>query len=401
MIQPSDLRPYFPRGFGEPRAFFAPGRVNFIGEHTDYNGGFVLPMALDLGITVLGARREDAKLHVQSRQDDRLSEITIDFDHPGPKRTGTWRDYVEGMAHALRAAGYPIYGAELVIGSDLPAGAGLSSSAALEIGVGFALLSLAGLSVDLQKLALAGQTAEHEWVGTRCGIMDQLASARARSGHALLIDCLSLEVRDVPILDDSVCILVADTRVKHSLASSAYNERRRECEASVELLRKVLPHIHALRDVTPDDLARHGHLLSEPLYRRAKHVVTENDRVRQTVALLPAKQFAAIGGLLVASHRSLQHDYEVSCPELDALVDCAIQQKGVHGARMTGGGFGGSIVCLIETNAVADVKAALCADFLRKFGKEPGFLVTNGGWGVHELTATPAVENQPTNRSSN
>lgn len=401
MIQPSDLRPHFPRGFGEPRAFFAPGRVNFIGEHTDYNDGFVLPMALDLGITVLGARRDDAILHARSWQDNRLSEMTIDLDHPGPKRMGTWRDYVEGMAHALRAAGYPIHGAELVIGSDLPAGAGLSSSAALEIGVGFALLSLAGLSVDLPKLALAGQTAEHEWVGTRCGIMDQLASARARPGQALLIDCRSLEVRDVPMLNDTVRILVADTRVKHSLASSAYNQRRRECEASVELLRKSLPHINALRDVTPDDFARHGHVLSDPLYRRAKHVVTENDRVRQAVALLREKQFSAIGALLVASHRSLQHDYEVSCPELDALVDSAIQQKGVHGARMTGGGFGGSIVCLIETNAVADVEAALRADFQQKFGKAPGFLVTNGGSGVHELTAFSAVENQRSNQASN
>lgn len=400
MILPSVLRPHFPEGFGEPRAFFAPGRVNLIGEHTDYNDGFVLPLALDLGITVLAAPRGDDKLHVRSWQDNRLSEVNIDLEHPGPRRQGTWSDYVEGIAQSLRTAGYPIHGAEMVLGSDLPAGAGLSSSAALEMSVGFALLSLGGLSVDLLRLALAGQTAEHEWVGTRCGIMDQLVSARARAHHALLIDCRSLEVNDVPMALGSVSILVADTRVKHSLASSAYNQRRHECEASVELLRNGLPQIQALRDVTPSDFARHGQVLPEPLFRRAKHVITENERVRQTVALLRENRIPAIGALLVESHRSLQHDYEVSCHELDALVDAALQQKGVHGARMTGGGFGGSIVCLVDTNAVEDVKLALRTDFMRKFTNEPGFLVTNGGAGAHELAAVSSLKHERTNPSS-
>lgn len=385
MIQPSELHPHFPAGFGEPRAFFAPGRVNFIGEHTDYNDGFVLPMALDLGITVLAASRKDRKLHVTSRQGNSAVELEIDLDAPGPGRTGAWSDYIEGIAQSLLTAGNMIHGAELLLASDLPPGAGLSSSAALEIAVGFALLSIAGLPVDLVALALAGQAAEHRWVGTRCGIMDQFASARARENSALLIDCRSLEVQDVPLVDPSKSILIADTRVKHSLANSAYNSRREECERATFLLRDALPDILALRDVSCGDLEQHGHLLPEPIFRRARHVVTEIERVRQTVSLLKEKRFELIGKLLIASHRSLQYDYEVSCRELDVLVDVAIQQRGVLGARMTGGGFGGSIVCLVETSDVDRVKAEMSATFNREFGQTPGFFVTRGGHGVCEI----------------
>ncbi len=385
MIHPSELRPLFPSGFGQPRAFFAPGRVNFIGEHTDYNDGFVLPMALDLGVTILGASRNDSRIHVVSHQGQERAEIDFDLRAPGKPRRGIWADYVEGMAQALLQAGHEICGAELVLASDLPTGAGLSSSAALEVGVGFALLSLAGLSVDLVQLALAGQKAEHQWVGTRCGIMDQLASARARRGFGLLIDCRSLEVRDVPLEDPSLRILVADSRVKHSLASSAYNTRREECETAVQLLQAPLPHIRALRDVSRHDFEAHHQVLPEPLVRRARHVVTENERVTQTVTLLQEKQFSAIGRLLVESHRSLQHDYEVSCRELDLLVDKALQQDGVLGARMTGGGFGGSIVCLVQASALEAVKEALSAELVGDVGREPGFFVTKGGQGAGEI----------------
>lgn len=400
MIHPAELRSFFSSGFGEPRAFFAPGRVNLIGEHTDYNDGFVLPMALDLGITVLGARRQDHRLHVTSRQGNQALEIDIDLQAPGTGCTGTWGDYVEGIAQSLISAGYPIRGAELLVASDLPPGAGLSSSAALEISVGLALLSLNGLPVDHTRLALAGQSAEHRWVGTRCGIMDQLASARASRGSALLIDCRSLEVRDVPVTDASLGFLVADTRVKHSLASSAYNRRREECEESVIRLRDVLPHIRALRDVSLDDFASHGHLLPDPLFRRARHVVSENDRVKKVVELLPEKRFDAIGKLLLESHRSLQLDYEVSCRELDVLVDAAMQQKGVFGARMTGGGFGGSIVCLVEMAALDEIKSALSQAFLQNFGIEPGFVVTTGGPGAHEIDNLFSEPNTSTSRSN-
>jgi galactokinase len=385
MIHPSALRSDFPRGFGEPRAFFAPGRVNLIGEHTDYNDGFVLPLALELGITVIGAPRRDSRLHVTSIHGGRRAEIKLDLQSPGPSKTGRWSDYVEGIAQMLRETNPNLRGAELVLASDLPTGAGLSSSAALEIAVGFALLSLSNLPVNLEVLALAGQSAEHRWVGTRCGIMDQLASACAREKSALFIDCRSLEMLHVPVIDATSSLLVADTRVKHSLASSAYNQRREECEAAVKRLQEVLPHVRALRDVSSSDLEQHGHLLSELLFRRARHVVSENERVEKTVALLKNNQLEAVGDLLVASHRSLQHDYEVSCPELDVLVDTAIRQPGVLGARMTGGGFGGSIVCLTRTAALDSVQKALVSALQREFGQVPRFWVTKGGQGVGEL----------------
>lgn len=385
MIHPSELRPSFPSAFGKPRAFFAPGRINLIGEHTDYNDGFVLPMALDLGITILGARREDARVHVVSHQGKDVAEIEFDLRSPGPKKRGTWSDYVEGMAQSLLEANDDLCGAELLLASDLPAGAGLSSSAALEIGVGFALLSLSGLSVDRVHLAVCGQKAEHDWVGTRCGIMDQLVSARARRRSALLIDCRSLDVRDVPLGAPSLSILIADTRIKHSLASSAYNRRREECEEAVMLLHKALPHIRALRDVSWDDFELHQHLLPEPLLCRARHVITENERVDNTLIYIASKRFDLVGQMLLASHRSLQYDYEVSCPELDLLVDTALKQKGVLGARMTGGGFGGSIICLVRTSALDAVKTALSAAYVREFGQEPVFFATKGGQGAHEI----------------
>jgi galactokinase len=385
MIHPSELRPFFRSRFGEPRAFFAPGRVNFIGEHTDYNDGFVLPIALDLGITVLAAPRPDLRLHVTSHPPSGAAELEIDLNAPGPGRTGSWRDYVEGVAQALIAAGNEIGGADVLLASDLPTGAGLSSSAALEVSIGFALLTLARLPVDLARLALAGQAAEHHWVGTRCGIMDQLASARARHHNALFIDCRSLEVRDVPLPDSSLSILVVDTKVKHSLATSAYNTRREECERAVAILRGVLPEIRALRDVSANDLEEHQQKLPDPILRRARHVVTENERVKRAMTLLEGRRFDALGALLVESHRSLQHDYEVSCQELDALVDVAIQQKGVLGARMTGGGFGGSIVCLVETSALGRVESVLRETYARMFGQPPGFFVTCGGRGACEF----------------
>jgi galactokinase len=385
MIQPSELRAALPSELREPRAFFAPGRVNFIGEHTDYNDGFVLPLALELGITVLGSARQDSMLHVASVENGQTQRISIDLKSPGAGNSGSWRDYVEGIARELLATGHDIAGADLVLASDLPTGAGLSSSAALEMAVGFALLSLANIPVNLVDLALAGQKAEHHWVGTRCGIMDQLASACAREGSALLIDCRSLEFHPIPLLDSTTSILVADTRVKHSLANSAYNQRREECEAAVNRLREAMPTIRALRDVSSAEFAQHGHLLERPQLERARHVITENERVQQAAKLLENRQFESIGPLLVASHRSLQHDYQVSCAQLDLLVDTAIEQPGVLGARMTGGGFGGSIVCLVRTSAVETVKSALARAFSRTFGHEPGFIVTKGGRGVGEI----------------
>ncbi|MRG96339.1 galactokinase [Polyangium spumosum] len=387
MRDTEDLRSRFRARFGNKgrplRAFFAPGRVNLIGEHTDYNDGFVLPVALELGVTVIAAPRDDRRIRVHSQDLGQTAEL--DLDRPGPGKTGRWLDYIEGVAHMVDSRIQELRGADLLVAGDVPRGAGLSSSAAIEIATGFALLSLAGASVDRVALALAGQAAEHGFVGTRCGIMDQLVSTCADARSALLIDCRSLTTEPVPLPGGPFSILVTDTRKRHALASSEYNTRRAECERGVELLRAALPEVRALRDVTLEAFERHVSLLPEPILRRVRHVVTENARTLTAVDALRRGDVAAVGVLFVASHRSLQHDYEVSCPELDALVDLAIAQPGVHGARMTGGGFGGSTVSLVDESAQGAVMAAVREGYRRRFGVEPGFLVTHGGAGAREI----------------
>lgn len=389
MIEPKAILSAFNAQFaGEPRAFFAPGRVNLIGEHTDYNDGFVLPVALEVGITMLATPREDRRLRAYSQDLDELAEVDLDFQGPG--KTGHWMNYVEGMAQALdkKYPGSMLRGADIVLAGDVPSGAGLSSSAALEIAAGFALLSLAGqtaASIDRGELALSGQWAEHHYVGTLCGIMDQLISARATPRNALLIDCRDLSVRDVPLPPDDIVVLVTDTRKKHALASSEYNTRRSECEGAVSLLRQVLGEIRALRDVTEEDLKQHASLLPEILLRRARHVVSENARTLAAAMALGQGDFSKVGALFVQSHRSLQYDYEVSAPELDCLVDVALEAEGVLGARMTGGGFGGSTVTLVAARHLESLKDRLRASYFARFGQEPAFLVTFGGGGAREL----------------
>jgi len=386
MIDPKTLSSAFQSRFGgEPRAFFAPGRVNLIGEHTDYNDGFVLPVALEVGITLLAAPRSDRRIRVHTVDLDDTDEL--DIDRPGPGKTRHWLDYIEGVAQALDADQW-LTGANIVLAGDVPTGAGLSSSAALEMATGFALLSLAGKTtqtIDRVALALAGQKAEHEYVGTRCGIMDQLVSARAAAKNALLIDCRTLHVEDVPLPPGDVAILVTDTRKKHELASSEYNTRREECEAAVEIIRGVLPEVRALRDVSEGDLARLSALLPDVLFRRARHVVTENARTLATASALELGDWKTAGAAFVESHRSLKNDYEVTVDELDHLVDVAIGEPGVLGARMTGGGFGGSTVTLVEEKHLDALKDRLCASFKARFGHEPGFLVTHGGASAREL----------------
>jgi galactokinase len=254
--------------------------------------------------------------------------------------------------------------------------------------VGFALLTLTGKtteSIDRIALARAGQKAEHDYVGTRCGIMDQLASARAAARCALLIDCRTLRVEDVPLPPGDVAILVTDSKKKHELASSEYNTRREECEAAVEAIRSALPEVRSLRDVEEADLGRLGALLPDPLFRRARHVVTENARTLAVVSALERGDWRAAGAAFVESHRSLKNDYEVSADELDHLVDVAIGEPGVLGARMTGGGFGGSTVTLVEEKHLDAVKERLRSSFAARFGLEPGFLVTRGGASAREL----------------
>jgi galactokinase len=364
------LRAEFGEVFGsEPELIVrSPGRVNLIGEHTDYNEGWVFPAALNVGTDVAVRRRDDRILRVIAARLRATDEVSVDDLRPreGPE----WTRYVRGSAALLRETGCDISGADVLIRSDLPIGAGLSSSASLEIGVALAFTTLADCVIDPATLARLGQRVENEIVGVHSGIMDQLAVALGVAGHALLIDCRSLDTEPVPIPAE-VRILVLDSAVARTLAGSAYNQRRAECESALRTLRAVEPRLRALRDVTPDLLATQGWRLAEPQLRRARHVVTENQRVLDSAAALRRGDVDRFGQLLVESHASLRDDYQVSGPELDTLVDIAVKTPGVLGARLTGAGFGGCAVALVTTEQ-AEHAAALIAARYRQETDRPG-----------------------------
>ncbi|HMI83045.1 MAG TPA: galactokinase [Polyangiaceae bacterium] len=366
-----------------PRIFSAPGRVNLIGDHTDYNDGFALPIAIGQRTVVAAAKREDRKIRVRSLLVAETAQV--DLTRPEFARRRTWVDYIEGVARSLESRGVKTSGADLLVKSDVPLGAGLSSSAALEMSVGLALLALAGdQRLSPRDLAQAAQSAEHTYVGAEVGIMDQLVAALGRRDHALLIDSRSLGTTDVPCTLRGATILLCDTKVKHELASSAYNERRRECETSVSILRTKLPHLRALRDLSVTELEAHGELLSETLRRRCRHVVTENARTLDAVRALSRDDLVEFGRLMFASHASLRSDYEVSCAELDLAVEVATGARGVYGARMTGGGFGGCTVNLVADEAADELAKTLDRTFEQRFRTRPHIFSVRASDGMRE-----------------
>lgn len=369
----------------EARLFRAPGRVNLIGEHTDYNDGFVLPMAIDRETVVAAAARQDQLVRVHAL--DVNEQAQFDLSVPGETRRGIWLDYVEGIARILQERGAELRGAEMAIHSDVPIGAGLSSSAALEVSVGLALLSLSGMEIDLRALALAAQRTEHEYVGINSGIMDQLIAALGQRGHALLIDCRSLETKHIPLDTTDIGVVICDTRVKHELASTEYNTRRRECERGVELLREKLPGIHALRDVRVLEFQEHEACLPEPIRRRCRHVITENARTLAAAEALEGQEFQEMGRLMYLSHKSLREDYEVSCLELDLLVDIASNIEGVLGARMTGGGFGGCTVNLVRRAALEKFQTIINSEFRKVASYDPVIYLAEPSDGAEEIVS--------------
>jgi galactokinase len=380
MSIPRDLLAQFTRRYGRtPQIFRAPGRVNVIGEHTDYNDGFVLPSALEFCTSVAIAPRDDRRLRVFSLAFG--ASVEIDLDEPAPRLRKDWSDYVLGVALVLEGAGHRLAGADMMIGGDLPVGAGLSSSAALEVATGYALLNTAGIPVDLVALAIWCRSAENDVVGMGCGIMDQLISCCGVSGHAVLIDCRSLGMRPVRI-DSSVRLVICDTMVRHELTSGAYNLRRQECEQGVALLSGSLGAIAALRDVSQADLAAHADRLPEPISRRCRHVISENARVLRAVAALDCGDLAHCGRLMSESHLSLRDDFEVSCAELDLMVELANRVPGVLGSRMTGGGFGGCTVSLVETQAVDRFTETVGHAYRDATGKDPSIFACSPGPGV-------------------
>ena len=366
------------------RMFRAPGRVNLIGEHTDYNDGFVLPAAIGFSTWVTSAPRNDRTLSVFA--ENFSEQVTFDLDEQNAHARGHWSDYVRGVAMTLERAGNRLLGAELRIRGEVPIGSGLSSSASVEVASGYALLRNSGLKVDRTKLAKLCQQAENEFVGIRCGIMDQFVSCLGQAGTALLIDCRSLEYKLLPMPD--ALIAVCNTMVKHSLATSQYNARRLECEAAVRHFAQSRPNVRALRDVTEADLKLYGADLSEVIYRRAHHVITENARVLLAGAALEKGDLEAFGQLMNGSHRSLRDDYEVSCKELDLMVELAQPIPGVYGARMTGGGFGGSTVNLIAAERVDEFKETVTRGYKDATGITPEIYICTAANGVEETNVS-------------
>ncbi len=302
---------------GAARLFRAPGRVNLIGEHTDYNEGYVMPAAIDFSCWVALGPREDRKLSIYSENVNDSAEA--DLANPDLRPSGNWSDYPVGVAALLTQGGYALRGAILYIRSDVPLEAGLSSSAALEVSVGYALLRASGYDVQRLQLALLCQRAENEFVGARCGIMDQFTACHGQTGKALMLDCCSLEYRPLTV-PENIALVICNTKVKHELASSEYNLRRSECEEALRRLAEVLPHVRALRDLNSRELEQHRDRLTPILYKRARHVVTEDERVTSAAAAVEHGDIGVFGELMRASHRSLRDDYQVSCTELDVIA---------------------------------------------------------------------------------
>jgi galactokinase len=364
------------------RVFQAPGRVNLIGEHTDYNDGFVMPATIDFHTWIAAGPRDDSSLVIHSVEFQET--VAVELQGNAPESRKHWSDYPIGVALELRRAGVRVSGANLLVAGNVPLGAGLSSSASIEVATGFALSMLAGAAIDLSQLALICQRAENEFVGARCGIMDQFISAHGKANHALLLDCRSLRYELFP-LPQGISLVICDTGIKHLIAGGEYNLRRRECEEGVELLRRMLPSIKALRDVSLEELERNAGRLPPTIYRRCRHVVSENERTLAAARALQDSDLGRLGQLMRSSHESLRDDYNVSCAELDALAEIAWQTAGVIGARMTGGGFGGCTINLVQDDKVEDFRQEIAREYHLKFGNIPEIYATRACDGVSEL----------------
>lgn len=357
----------------------APGRVNLIGEHVDYSGGFVLPAAIDRRVILTAIPLTERKLRVRSRHETEVAEI--DVSGPVTRGEPVWANYVRGVAAGFQERGVSLPGLEIEIDSTVPSGAGLSSSAALEVATATLLEAVTGFLLEPTEKALLCQRAEHEFAGVPCGIMDQFASVHGLEGHALLLDCRDQSFEHIPMRDAALSILIFDTKVKHSLATSAYARRRASCEAAAAAMG-----VETLREA---DLAMlEGAGLDAETYRRARHVITETARTAEAAAALKKGDWAAAGRLMRASHVSLRDDFEVSCAELDLVADAALEMDGVYGCRMTGGGFGGCAVALVETEKVEEISEKLTAFYRERTGIVPAVFLTRPADG-------PRVESTP------
>lgn len=361
---------------GDIEVVMAPGRVNLIGEYTDFNDGYVFPMTVDRGVYLAIRARTDDQVRISSVRYDELVQYELgEFELPKP---GSWQSYVLGVVEELRLRGHLEHGFEALIDGNLNLGAGLSSSAAVEVATAVALREIAGFDlgpVDLVKLC---QHVEHNYANVLCGIMDQFACGIGRSRHALLLDCRSLDYEHVPVNLGEHRIVIVSSEVKRSLASSAYNTRRAECQEAVEHFGKFASSIKSLRDVSAEMFDKHGHELTPLVRRRCRHVISENERVLAAVKSLKAGDLLTFGALMNDSHTSLRDDFEVSCRELDFLVNLAGGTEGVLGSRMTGAGFGGCTVHVVHEDAVTLFANRLNRRYAAKFDVTPGIFVLGG-----------------------
>jgi len=367
---------------GKPLIVVSPGRVNLIGEHTDYNEGFVLPGATDKAVVFAVAPRADGLCHFVSRDFDQEFRCELGLFYRSPLR---WPDYLQGVLDQFVKAGHRIAGVSCVFGGDIPIGAGMSSSAAIEGGLAFAVNALFGLGLDSLTLVKMAQKAENEFVGVRCGIMDQFINIHGRAKSVLKIDCRSLGYEHIPFEREDLRVVISDTMVRRELASSEYNVRRGQCEAGVAVLRAHDPSIRSLRDVTLDLLREHRAELDPVVFRRCEYVVRENTRVGDACAALARNDFAVFGGLMNLSHAGLRDDYEVSSAELNALVEAARRVPGVLGARMMGAGFGGCTISLVEAGAVEEFQARVARDYQAETGQIPKIHVIRIEQGTHAV----------------
>ena len=368
------------------RLFEAPGRVNLIGEHTDYNGGYVMPAALTLSTVVAARKREDHMIRLAATTlDDR---VTADTEKLDSYRDLKWGNYQLGVMYMLQQAGYTVSGCDLLYDATLPFGAGLSSSASIEVATAITVTGLSGESLDMVEAALIGQKAENEYCGMNCGIMDQFASAMGKKDHAIHLDCNTLEYRLIPLELGANKLIITNTNKPHKLVESKYNERRAECDAALALLQTKKPGLSALCLLTPAEFVTISDVLTDDvLLRGARHAVYENARTIEAVSALASGDIIRLGELMKQSHLSLRDDYEVTGTELDALFDAALTVEGVIGVRMTGAGFGGCTVAIVADDRVEAYQKQVAALYTAKTGYVPSFYVCSAGDGGREITA--------------
>jgi galactokinase len=381
------LKEQFGRLFGDGgklHVIRAPGRVNLIGEHTDYNDGFVFPMAIEPQVILVCRSRDDGQVRLASTQ---FPDTVVEFSVQTKIERGepNWANYFRGVAAELIGAGIPLTGMDLLVDNTLPVGGGLSSSAAIEVGTAQAFLTLQGMTMDPGRIALVCQKAEHEYALVPCGIMDQTIVASGKQGFAMLLDCRDLSKHFVAIDPSELRVVIINSMVKHELTGSEYADRRKQCEEGVRVLQKHHAGIRALRDVSLNQLQGAKDKLSEVVFRRCRHVITENARTTEAASMLGKRQYEEAGDLMVKSHNSLRDDYEVSTPELDFLVEEAMKIKGVYGSRMTGGGFGGCTVSLVQPRYVDTFTSTIEGVYQNRYNIHPTVFATTATAGVSVL----------------